>query len=139
MFISNFLRSVFVFFVVTRKNGSPDAEPQPRPVQDPRRKKTSQRIQNHGVDGKFAPGTITVVVLKFPVCTKTIRNIWARAVANFENLDIRQFVQVPKTWKKCLVVHHSGTMILFMKRSSWFPSFRGELSGTLPLHLAIPS
>ena len=45
----------------------PDPEPQPRPVQDPRRKKNLTKdertqvvskmlseLQNHGVDGKFA-------------------------------------------------------------------------------------
>ena len=87
----------------------PDAEPQPRPVQDPRRRKNLTKderiqvvskmlweLQNHGVDGKFALGTITAVALEFHVCTKTIRNIWARAVANFENPDIRQFRASPK-------------------------------------------
>ena len=52
----------------------PDAEPQPRPVQDPQRKKNLTKdqgvqvvskmfwweLQNHGVDGKFACRTCRV-------------------------------------------------------------------------------
>ena len=56
----------------------PDAEPQPRPVQeDPRRKKKLTKnertqvvskffweLQNHWRDGKFAHGTMTAVALE---------------------------------------------------------------------------
>ena len=33
---------------------------------------------------------------EFHVCAKTIRKIWARTIANFENLDIPQFCASPK-------------------------------------------
>ena len=48
------------------------------------------------MDGKFARGTITAVALEFDVCTKTIRNIWARAMANFKNPDIRRLSASPQ-------------------------------------------
>ena len=87
----------------------PDAEPQPRPVQDPRRKKKLTKkernqivtkllweLQNHGRDGKFAHGTITAVALEFNLCTRTIRNVWARAMGNFKNPDINQLSASPQ-------------------------------------------
>ena len=87
----------------------PDPEPQPRPVQERRRKKELTRdqctqiasrllfeLQNHGADGKFARGTITAVAQNFHVCQQTIRNVWKRAVANFQDPDIRQFRASPQ-------------------------------------------
>ena len=86
----------------------PNAEPQPRPVQEGHRSKNltcHQRtqvvskllweLQNHGVDGKFARGTLTAVALEFHVCVKTIRRVWTRAVANFEDPEVRQFCSSP--------------------------------------------
>ena len=86
-----------------------DAEPQPRPVQDPRRKKNLtndermqvvstmlRELQNHGNDGKLARGTITAVALEFHVCTKTIRNIW-RVPSRI--LKIRKFGALCKSQK----------------------------------------
>jgi hypothetical protein len=87
----------------------PEPEPQPRPVQEQRRKKELTRhqytqivsrllfeLQNHGADGKFACGTLTAVAQDFHVCQRTIRNIWTRAVANFQDPDIRQFQASPQ-------------------------------------------
>ena len=92
----------------------PNADPQPRPVEDRRRRKyltCEQRtqivsrmlweLQNHGVDGKFARGTITAVAVEFHVCPQTIRRIWARAVANFGDPDIRRFSASPQKLNKC--------------------------------------
>jgi hypothetical protein len=80
---------------------SPDPEPQPRPVQEVRRKKELTRdqcteivsrllfeLQTHGADGNFARGTLTAVAQDFHVCSKTIRRVWKRAVANFWDPDI---------------------------------------------------
>jgi hypothetical protein len=74
----------------------PDAEPQPRPDQDPRRKKNLTKdertqvvskmlseLQNHGVDGKFARGTMPAVAREFHVCAKTIRNFLSACQREF--------------------------------------------------------
>ena len=87
----------------------PEPEPQPRPVQEQRRKKELTRdqrtqivsrllfeLQHHGADGNFARGTLTAVAIEFHVCEKTIRNVWKRAVENFQDPDIRQFRASPK-------------------------------------------
>ena len=87
----------------------PDPEPQPRPVQEERRKKELTRdqciqivsrllfeLQTHGVDGKFARGTITAIAIEFHVCSKTIRRVWKRADEIFRNPDIRQFRPSPR-------------------------------------------
>jgi len=98
--------SVFLLYLATMD--PPEPEPQPRPVQEGRRKKELTRdqctqivsrllfeLQTHGVDGKFARGTIPAVAQDFHVCQRTVRNVWKRAVANFQDPDIRQFRASP--------------------------------------------
>jgi hypothetical protein len=87
----------------------PDPEPQPRLVPERRTKKVLTREQRqqivsrllwelneNGNDGKFARGTIPAVAAEFHMCPKTIRRIWARAVQNFEDPDVRQFSASPQ-------------------------------------------
>ena len=91
----------------------PGPDPQPIPVVIQRTKKEltgEQRerivsrllkeLQENGVDGKFARGTLTAVGMEFHVCNKTIRRAWARAMENFANPDIRQFRSSPHK-KRC--------------------------------------
>jgi hypothetical protein len=90
----------------------PDAESEVRPVPEGYRTKNLTRDERHqivsklleerrqkqrhqGVDGKFARGVLTSMALEFQVSDKTIRNVWARAVANFEDPNIRQFRSSP--------------------------------------------
>jgi hypothetical protein len=113
---------MFILSFVTRKNrplspfllqfatmDTPDPEPQPRPVPVGRRKKELTRDERaqivsrllfdwktHGVDGKFARGTITAIAIEFHVCSKTIRRVWKRAVQNFRDPDIQQFCASPQ-------------------------------------------
>jgi hypothetical protein len=97
------------------------------------------KLQSHGVDGKFACGTMLAVVLEFQVLrAKSIRKMWAHAIANFENPTFDNFVRVPRNVAD-VVVQESGTTMTFVKRSSWFPSLRWDPSGTLWLLLAFPS
>ncbi len=87
----------------------PDSEPQLRPLQERRMKKeltrdTRQRIvsrllselKDHGEEGRFARRTIPFVAQDFHVCKRTIRRVWACALENFENPDIRQFRSSPQ-------------------------------------------
>jgi hypothetical protein len=96
--------SVFLLYLATMD--PPEPEPQPRPVQEGRRERELTRdqivsrllfeLQTHGVDGKFARGTIPAVAQDFHVCQRTVRNVWKRAVANYQDPDIRQFRASPQ-------------------------------------------
>jgi hypothetical protein len=125
----------------------PEPEPQPRPVQEQRRKKELTRdqrtqivsrllfeLQHHGADGNFARGTLTAVAIEFHVCEKTIRNVWKRAVQNFQDPDIRQFRASPKK-RNCgrpRKWNHDDVR----EAVKLVPSFRGSPSETLLMPLA---
>ena len=95
----------FFFKEVTRDHEPPDPDPQPRPLAIQRTKKEVTRkqivsrllweLQENSVDGKFARGALTAVGHEFHVCNKTIRRVWARALQNFQDPNIRQFRSSP--------------------------------------------
>jgi hypothetical protein len=82
----------------------PGPNPQPRRTKKEftgeQRKQIVSRLlwelQENSVDGKFARGILTAVGNEFHVCNKTIRRVWACAIQNFENPDIRRFRSSPK-------------------------------------------
>ena len=91
----------FVYLVVMNP---PAPDPHKEIVGNPRQRREltdSQRdrivscllweLQSHGQNGRFARGTVTVVANEFYVCSKTIRRVWARALENFQNPEVRQF------------------------------------------------
>ena len=127
----------------------PDPEPQPRLVPERRTKKELTREQRQqivsrllwelnekGNDGKFARGTIPAVAAEFHVCPKTIRRIWARAVQNFEDPDVRQFSASPEK-KKC--GRHKKWNHDEVREAVWLiPLFRRRSIRDLAAALGIP-
>jgi hypothetical protein len=91
----------------------PDPEPPLSPAEEKRTKKELTgkareqivsrllfELKENGVDGKFLRGTQSAVALDFHVSQRTIRRVWARALQNFENPNIRQYRSSPQK-KNC--------------------------------------
>jgi hypothetical protein len=102
----------------------PDPEPQPRPVPEGRRKKELTRdqrtqivsrllfeLQTHGVDGKFARGTITAVRSSFMCVRKQLGGCGSVPSQTFGIRTFDNFAQAPKN--AIVVVPESGTIRTF--------------------------
>jgi hypothetical protein len=114
----------------------PDPQPRPLAIRRPKKELTGDQrkrivsrllweLQENSVDGKFARGILTAVGHEFHVCNKTIRRVWARAIQNFGDPDIRQFRSSPlkkncgrpKLWNHDEVREAVKLVPLFQRRS----------------------
>jgi hypothetical protein len=87
----------------------PDPEPQLRPLQERRSKKELTRevrqyivsrllseLKDHGDEGRFVSGTISVIAQDFQVYKRTIRRVWAQPLKNLRIQTFVSFARVPK-------------------------------------------